>query len=185
MSIGAVLLAAGGGRRFHGSSHKLLADLRGRPVYAWALDALLATTAFDELVVVTGDATLQLPPTIVALPNPHWADGQASSLSVAVGHARAIGHDAVVVGLADQPFVTNACWDAVASGSAPIAVATYDGRRGNPVRLAATVWSLLPPSGDEGARSLMRNRPDLVAEVPCPASPADIDTVEDLLRWNS
>jgi CTP:molybdopterin cytidylyltransferase MocA len=185
MTTAAVLLAAGAGSRFDGDAHKLRSLVRGRPVFAWALDAALAA-GLDETFVVTGAAPLELPPGVRAVPNFRWVEGQATSLSAGVAAADRGGHDAVVIGLADQPFVTADAWRAVAACTvAPICVATYDGRRGNPVRLAREVWPLLPTEGDEGARTVMRNRPDLVSEVACLGDPTDIDTVEDLRRWNS
>jgi CTP:molybdopterin cytidylyltransferase MocA len=181
--IGSALLAAGGSSRFAAGS-KLDATLRGRPVMVWAVDAML-DAAIGPAVVVTGGSTVPpLPDGVAVLDNARWSDGIATSLAVAVDWATGAGLDAVVIGLGDQPLVTPTAWQAVAAADAPIAVATYDGRRGHPVRLAAEVWPSLPVTGDEGARTVMRARPDLVVEVPCVGSPADIDTVEDLQRWS-
>ena len=183
-----MLLAAGAGSRFEtgaDAAHKLLADFRGRPVVWWAathaLEAGLAATW-----VVTGGVDLSgaLPPGVTVLANPDWASGQASSLQRAVAEGRAAGAPALVVGLGDQPLIPGEAWRAVAASGADIAVATYDGQRRNPVRLAARVWDLLPGAGDEGARAVIRARPDLVTEVPCPGDPVDIDTREDLQRWS-
>lgn len=182
MTTAAVLLAAGAGSRFDGPAHKLRALLDGRPVLSWALDAVLAA-GLDEVIVVTGavDVDDLLPPGVRVVRNARWADGQATSVRAGVEAAAAAGHDAVVVGLGDQPFVSSEAWSAVARTVAtPIAVATYAGRRRNPVRLGAAVWPLLPVDGDEGARSVIRLRPDLVTEVPCSGDPADIDTSDDL-----
>ncbi|MGK2929309.1 MAG: nucleotidyltransferase family protein [Acidimicrobiales bacterium] len=181
--VAAVLLAAGGGSRFAGDTHKLLADLRGRPVLSHAIDAVVASGL--DVYVVTGSVEIGhlLPPTVTVVHNPHWRDGQAVSARAGIAVADASGHDAVVVGLADQPFVTADAWRAVAATDAAVAVATYDGRRGHPVKLSSSVWSLLPPSGDEVGRAIMAGRPALVTEIRCEGDPADIDTLEDLRRW--
>lgn len=185
MSVAAVLLAAGGASRF-GDGAKLLATFRGRPLVSWALDAALGA-GLDELIVVQGATDLDsvVPEEATLLGNDDWASGLATSLGVALDYCGRQGHRSAVVGLGDQPLVSAEAWRLVeAERTTPIAVATYDGRRRNPVRLDGVVWPLLPSSGDEGARALMRSRPELVTEVPCPGDPIDIDTVEDLARWS-
>jgi CTP:molybdopterin cytidylyltransferase MocA len=186
-----VLLAGGGGTRFAGATHKLQALLGdGRTVGDHALAAVLdASDAVPDtaVVVVSGAVALDVPDRVTQVRNERWSEGQATSLRAGLDAADRLGASAVVVGLADQPFVGRDPWVALATSpdGAPILVATYGGRRGNPVRLDRSIWPLLPDTGDEGARTLMRIRPDLVGEVPCTGSPADIDTVEDLLRWQS
>ncbi len=99
---------------------------------------------------------------------------------------RAELREAMVVGLGDQPFIPPQTWAAVADAPVEqqIVVATYGGLRRNPVRIAAGLWKEIPRTGDEGARPLLRKRAELVHELPCNGDPADIDTVEDLLRWS-
>ena len=180
----AVVLAAGLGARFAGVAPKLLAPVRGRPLAAWSLDAA-AAAGLDELIVVVGQTDLRsvMPPEARVVVNPDAPSGQATSLAVALAAAASSGHDAVVVGLADQPGVPAEAWRRVAAADSPVATATFAGRRRPPVRLHTSIWPLLARTGDEGARRLMRERPDLVAEIPCDGRPGDVDTVEDLEAW--
>ena len=186
MTTAAVVLAAGGGSRFAGRTSKLLAPFRGRPLVSWAVDAALGAQ-LDETVVVTGaiDLSAVVPADVTLLHNEAWASGLATSLRVALDWCERHGHDAVVVGLGDQPLVAAEAWRAVAAATgAPILVATYSGRRRNPVKLDRSVWPLVPVTGDEGARFVMASQPALVREVACPGDPADVDTVEDLRLWS-
>ena len=185
MTTAAVVLAAGGGTRFQSSRHKLLADFRGRPLVQWALENARAA-GLDQTVVVTGavDLGAAVPTGVGVVHNDKWAEGQATSLQAGVAWAEAAGHDAVVVGLGDQPLIPPEAWRAVAASASPIAVAVFDGQRRPPTRLAASVWPLLPTEGDEGARVVMAGHPDLVEAVACPGQPIDIDTLEDLARWS-
>ncbi len=185
MSVAAVILAAGGGSRFKesgGEGNKLLAPYMGRPVVTWAIEHA-ATAGLDAVYVVVGETDVPLPAgvgVVRIVRNERWREGVATSLQAGLRSAKRDRFGTIVVGLGDQPLIPAEAWRRVARTSAPIAVATYDGVRGNPVRLSSHVWPLLPTTGDEGARKVMRRRPDVVREVPCPGSPADIDTVADL-----
>ena len=184
----AVVLAAGRGSRFRASTHKLAAPLGSSTVLHRVLEQV-ARAGFADVVVITGakrlsELDVRPPDGIVEVHHPGWAQGQATTVQVGVEWARRRHAAAVVIGLGDQPGVPTSAWQAVAHSGSAIAVATYDGLRANPVRLAAEVWPLLPAEGDEGARSVMRVHPELVQEVPCQGNPGDIDTVEDLDSWN-
>ncbi len=190
----AVILAAGAGSRYDGRTHKLLARLGGTSIVERCVATALAS-GIGPVVVVTGSIDLapeiSAGPTVSIVHNPEWRDGQATSLMAAIDVAEQLGAVAIVVGLGDQPLITADAWRAVANSTAAIAVASYDGLARNPVRLHRSVWPLLDRTGDEGARTLIRLRPDLVEAVPCTGSAADVDTRDDLksleeqLRWQS
>lgn len=194
------------------AAHKLLAPFRGKPVIAWSLLAA-QEAAFNKLYVISGALDLhaivaevlegggrecsettageigsyfetgEIGPYEV-IENPRWAEGQATSLTLAAEAAERDGHRAMVVGLADQPLVPASAWRSVGASAGEIVTATFDGKRRPPVKLEHSVWGDLPAMGDQGARSLFRLRPELVSELPCKGNPVDIDTLEDLQQWS-
>lgn len=185
MTTAAVVLAAGPGTRFAasgGETHKLLAPFMGWHVIGWSMLSAISAR-LDAVYVVVGSVDVPEIEGIELVRNPSWKEGLSSSLRVGVRAASREGHTAVVVGLGDQPLVVGDSWRQVAEADGTIAVATYDGMRGHPIRLSRRVWPLLPERGEGGAALLMRRRPDLVVEVPCKGHPADIDTQADINRW--
>ena len=182
--VGVVLLAAGGGSRFGGLHHKLLTAVAGKTVYEWALQSALAAN-IGPVAVVWGSVELprhEASEAVTYLHNEEWVTGMASSVQRALQWANERGLQSVVIGLGDQPCIPPSAWTAVAHSTSPLAVATYAGVRANPVKLHAEFFALVPKTGDEGARSLLRSHPELVAEVPCTGSGIDVDHVEDIER---
>ena len=181
-----VLLAAGSGTRFSGSQHKLLSHIDGQTIISRSLTAMTGS-GLDGFIVVSGALDIsQHIGDAEEVHNPDWKTGQRSSVIAAMEFARAHGYDAIVVGLADQPFLTSQAWINVSASTSPIAIATYNGTRGNPVRLHSSVWDTfedLDADPDAGARSLIHLHPELVREVACEGNSADIDTTEDLDTW--
>jgi molybdenum cofactor cytidylyltransferase len=186
--ISAILLAAGAGSRFGGG--KLLAPFEGRPLIEATLENLSDAPVDEIVAVLAPDAdplrTLCEARGLRTVENPERDEGQSTSVLAGLRAVRP-GSRAAVVLLADQPFVgAGAVGRLVAAfeDGAEVAVATYDGRRRNPVLFSRSVWPLLEEelSGDEGARGMLRRHPELVVEVACDgvADPADVDTREDL-----
>ena len=202
-TVAGVLLAAGEGSRF--GQPKALVELNGQTLAERGVNLLRAGGA-NPILVVTGAVPLDLGGTLT-VDNPQWRTGMGSSLraalqalteaeagagaltegGVGVGAGRDVG--AVVVALADQPLVgAEAVARLIAAyrDGISVAVAAYDGQPRNPVLLAREHWPevIATATGDQGARTFLRTRPELVTLVECgdTGRPDDIDTPADLAR---
>jgi molybdenum cofactor cytidylyltransferase len=185
--VAIAVLAAGRGSRLGGDVPKPLVELRGRPLVSWALDAA-TTSGLRPVVLVVGHhggAVARVAPEgVVVVRSRRWRRGIARSLRAALEELEPWAQvGAVAVGLADQPLVGADAYRRLAGAyraGASLAVATYHGRRRNPVLLARTMWAQARElDGDEGARVLMD---DEAVEVDCTdtGSAADVDTLDDL-----
>jgi molybdenum cofactor cytidylyltransferase len=180
--VGGLILAAGEGRRFGGT--KQLAELRGRPLLAYAVEAMLAVPALDPVVVVLGHDAAAICARIAfdgaeTVVCDGWEEGQSASLRCGVA---ALGDvDAAVITLGDQPFITPqviaAILDHVLDHDA--VRATYDGAPGHPVGLTRRLLDRAGElRGDEGFRGLLAGEFQFEAGHLC--DPTDIDTREEL-----
>jgi CTP:molybdopterin cytidylyltransferase MocA len=183
VTIGALVLAAGEGRRFGGT--KQLAELDGRPLLE---HALAAVEGVSPRVVVLGHAADAIRSEVDlhgarAVVCPDWAEGQAGSLRC--GLAALADVDAVLVVLGDQPGITAAAVEAVitAAGEEDAVRSTYDGTAGHPVLLRRPLLDRAGElRGDTGFRDLLRDARVREVEIGHLADAADIDTREELAR---
>jgi len=188
--IGALLLAAGQSRRM-GGPNKLLAAIDGVPMVAHVARRLLASRA-RPIIAVLGNQAEAVDAALGKLPverirNPEFAAGLSTSLKRGVA-ALAPDLDGVIVCLGDMPLISGRHLDRLIAAFNPlegraIIVPTRRGKRGNPV-----LWSkrFLPEmaelAGDVGAKHLIGEHADLVAEVEMDddAVLVDIDTPDAL-----
>jgi len=187
-----VVLGAGSGSRFGGP--KQLAELQGRPLVQWALDAACAATALERVVLVLGahadavEAAVSLGRAeIVRCPD--WGEGMAASLRC--GLEAAAGAEWGVVTLADEPRLPARAIERVvaAARAAPADIravrATWSGRPGHPVALSARLAPQVRRlRGDRGARDLIDDVPSLEIECDDLGHPRDVDTPEQLKEAN-
>ena len=162
------VLAAGASKRM--GACKLAAPFAGSTLLERALDAACGCGA-AQTVVVTGAHRSLVAPLARArgaceAHNPAWECGQSTSVRAAARFAAAHGFAALLVMVADQPYLEArhlaALLRARAAGDADAYVAESGGRRGNPCLFDARCFPLLETlTGDEGARALLRAHPAL------------------------
>ena len=180
-----VLLAAGLSRRY-GPASKLVAFYRGKPLALHAA-SMLATLPFARHIAVcrTGDddlAALLAGAGFEVITNPDTARGQASS--IILGVAAAGQPDALMICLADMPFVSAGHVRAVVERLTPGGiVASVNAPADPPMPPAAFAREHLPEllrlEGDTGARHLLQIAERVVAPE---GTLADFDTPADFGR---
>ncbi|MFC7587485.1 NTP transferase domain-containing protein [Nonomuraea antimicrobica] len=177
--VAGLLLAAGSGSRL--GQPKALLEYEGERLVDRGI-RLLEEGGCHPVVVVLGAATVQVR-RAVTVRNPDWASGMGSSLRVGLA-ALPEEAESVVVALVDQPLIRPGAVRALIASGAGLAVATYAGRRRNPVLISRTHFAGVAELavGDVGARPYLKAHPELVTEVPCDehGDPADVDTPDDL-----
>ena len=191
-----IILAAGASTRF--GQPKQLLRLKDRYLIEWVLDAAL-DARLKRIILVLGYAHQKIQqtlgkkldhPKIKIEINPHYKDGQSSSLQIGLSSVRDT-YPAVMFLLADQPlvdavtlnFLLNQFW----STDKNICVPTSAGSIGNPCIFGSRFYpQIMKISGDIGARRIIQTNPQQVQKVQIqnPHFFLDIDTPRDLEKIN-
>jgi molybdenum cofactor cytidylyltransferase len=172
---------------------KQLLPVGGVPLAARAADAALASSASPVVVVLGAEAgavRLALGARrVIAVENADWRSGVASSIAVGLAALTAAeaGLDAVLVAPCDQPALSAAAIDALATlcrETGRIAATRYGSRMGAPAVFARAHFPLLRQlTGDEGARRVLNSGDARIAALDLPGMDADIDTPADYSAW--
>jgi molybdenum cofactor cytidylyltransferase len=186
MLASGIVLAAGSATRM--GTDKLKLRYKGRRVIDRAVAPFAASQMIGEVIVVVRPGfTLSLDDrTCRVVVNADHREGMGTSLRVGISAAKE-NADAFVVSLADMPELSAeiiaALLQAFCRSGKPILVPVYEECNGHPVVFARSCREdLLRLGGDVGARSMIREHPELVEYFPTQdrAVVYDVDTAKDL-----
>ena len=188
--ISAIVLAAGQASRF--GQCKQLMPLGEKTLLEHVLDNVRQSRV-DDVVVVLGDHAAAIQQQIVfgrerVIVNPDFAQGMSTSIQAGL-RALPATTDAVMIVLADQPFVTSRTLDLLIDEyqhtRPSVVIPTYNGFRGNPVVVDKSLFAeMMGLRGDVGCRAIFGEHAETIAKLPVDdrGVVTDIDTMEDLER---
>ena len=188
--ISGLILGAGASQRL--GPPKQLLPYRGTTMLGWVVNQVQQAKGVDEVVVVLGRAAVQIRDLVDfgaarVVENPVYGEGCASSYRAGID-ALSSNSDAIMIILGDMPGITPEIIDRVGAawreGDAPIALCSYQGRKGHPMIFARSLFAqLVDLHGDKAAWKLVDANATTVQEVHFDLPfPADINTPEDVQK---
>jgi molybdenum cofactor cytidylyltransferase len=183
--VAIIVLAAGNARRF--GSDKMMADLDGAPLGVRAARNLAGIPAAAHFAVCqpgVAIASLYADAGYAVVDNPHAELGLSGSLHLAVAAAAKTQAHALLIALADMPFITASHIDALIQACDGEIIASSDGNQLMPPAIfPRSTWPfLLETKGDAGARQILARARSMAAPM---GSLRDIDTPDDLAASKS
>ena len=189
----ALILAAGESRRFHGI--KQLAELNGSSLLNHVIEKY-KNAGIDKIFVALGAnyarVLSSLNDEVSVIRVKDWHHGMGHSLAVSVSYLRQKGHIAdnahVMIGLGDQVAITSSEIRSLIRQSAhhpdKIVAACYNQMQGVPAIFCwRDVSALSALSHDIGAKKIIQNNANRLISIDIPSAAIDIDTREDLRKW--
>lgn len=188
--ISGLILGAGASQRF--GPPKQLLPFRGTTMLGWVVNQAQQATGLDEVVVVLGRAADEVRKQVDfgaarVVENPVFGEGCSSSYRAGIGVLNT-ETTAIMIILGDLPGVTPEIIDRLAEAwrehDAPIALCSYQGRKGHPMIFARSMFpQLVDLHGDKAAWKLVDANADVVQEVHFDLPyPDDINTPADFER---
>ncbi len=198
--VAAVILAAGGARRF--GALKQLLPIGAEPMLGRIVHVALKS-AVNEVVVVLGCCAEEISAHLLShsmskhewaslrlVINEKWEQGLSTSVRAGIEAITSTGIDAVIFIPADMPALTpeviNALVRRYRETRAPIITPIYRDQRGNPVLFNRRMFAQLSVlTGDVGGRELLRKYSVATVEVADAGILMDIDTEEDYEKFSA
>lgn len=194
VDIGIAILAAGKSQRM--GTSKLTMPFASTTLLERSLQTALESKV-EQVVVVTGShrkeakSIIEKYPSVTEIYNARWAQGQSTSVIAAVEHGKDVGYEALLLMVADQPFVQadhlNSLIGEYRKSRALACVPRVGTRDGSPCLFSRRSFAeLLTLRGDKGARSVYRHWPEEQVSYVSFKDPHlfyDVDTPEDMLNF--
>ena len=189
---GIILLAAGSSSCM--GSPKQILPYKGKTLLVHAVDAAISSGS-KPVIVVLGANSQSLEKELVfkeglkIIINNEWEEGMASSIRCGIKEALEIepNLDGLIIMVCDQPFVDSLLLKKLLETQhqtgLPVVSSYYNSSPGVPALFHKSFFeSLLALKGDTGARKLLKECKDVVANVDFPDGVIDIDTKDDYIR---